>query len=326
MEILCIDDREQIPTFVPLAQRFLCSLEYSPETIRTYRTAIMSFLDWMASAQVKKPVREDVVRWKETVRQTCSLGTAQTYLTAVKLFFRYLQREKRYPDITDSIRGMRTGHFPKRDYLTVGQMLSVLERSAETANGIRNYAIILLMATCGLRVSEIVRANIGDLRMVGSHLLLSIHGKGRDGKTEFVSVPKVTSFALSCYLKTRKETTGGSPLFVAQSNRCYGQRLSTRSISGLVKETFVRCGLDSRRLTAHSLRHTAITLALQVGCSLQEAQQFARHSLITTTQIYAHNLEHIRNPCSEQVAKTLFPPAAFPQHSGKNSLIETSTT
>jgi site-specific recombinase XerD len=64
-------------------------------------------------------------------------------------------------------------------------------------------------------------------------------------------------------------------------------------------------GFDSERLTSHSLRHTAITWSLQAGATLQEVQQFARHSSINTTQIYAHNLERLDNPCSMHISEIL---------------------
>ena len=64
----------------------------------------------------------------------------------------------------------------------------------------------------------------------------------------------------------------------------------------------INAGLDSDRLTAQSLRHTAVTQALIAGQTLQEVQQFARHSNINTTLIYAHNLENEKNECSGKLA------------------------
>ena len=84
-----------------------------------------------------------------------------------------------------------------------------------------------------------------------------------------------------------------SPLFISHSDRNYGERLTTRSISRIVKDRLQASGLDDRRLTAHSLRHTAVTFSLIGGASIQEAQTLARHSDINTTLIYAHNLERI---------------------------------
>lgn len=268
-------------------------------------------MDWMAASDIENPKRENVIQWKDHMKATRSLGTAQTYLTAVKAFFRFLEQENLYRDITVNIRGVHVGNNPKKDPLTVEQVLTVLAKTQENTSGNRDYAIILLMVTCGLRISEIARANIGDFHWSGNSLLLSIHGKGKDGKTEFVPVPGITAQAINHYLNTRKRADENSPLFVSQSNNHYGRRISPRSISRMVKQTFMECGLCNRRLTAHSLRHTAITLSLIAGSSLQEAQQFARHSLITTTQIYAHNLEHVRNPCADRVAEALFPQRSF---------------
>ena len=82
-----------------------------------------------------------------------------------------------------------------------------------------------------------------------------------------------------------------------------GQRLSPQGVSRTVKQALMAAGLNSPRLTAHSLRHTAVTLALSGGATLQQVQQFARHRLIETTLRYAHNLEYARNPCSKLVMK-----------------------
>jgi site-specific recombinase XerD len=59
-------------------------------------------------------------------------------------------------------------------------------------------------------------------------------------------------------------------------------------------------------LTAHGLRHTTITLSLLGGASLQEAQAFARHANITTTQIYAHNIERANNKCEATIVMLFF--------------------
>lgn len=64
-------------------------------------------------------------------------------------------------------------------------------------------------------------------------------------------------------------------------------------------------GFNPPRLTAHSLRHTAMTLALKGGATLQQVQQFARHRLIETTLHYAHNLEYVQNPCSRLEMKLI---------------------
>ena len=80
-------------------------------------------------------------------------------------------------------------------------------------------------------------------------------------------------------------------MFASTSNRSKGQRIAEPTFSTMIKEIFRRAGFDSNRLTAHSLRHTSVTMLLKSGASLQEAQAHARHADPKTTTIYAHNIE-----------------------------------
>ena len=75
--------------------------------------------------------------------------------------------------------------------------------------------------------------------------------------------------------------------------------MTTRAVSGIAKAALRDAGIDSTRITAHSLRHTAVTLSLVGGASVQEAQALARHADISTTMTYAHNLERM-NAVPEQ--------------------------
>ena len=82
--------------------------------------------------------------------------------------------------------------------------------------------------------------------------------------------------------------------------------MTTRSISRLVKDHLVDAGMDSDRLTAHSLRHTAATLNLLNGGSVEETQQLLDHRNINTTLIYSHALERAKNNSENRIAKAIF--------------------
>ena len=103
----------------------------------------------------------------------------------------------------------------------------------------------------------------------------------------------------------RGTTDETEPLFTSLSNHNRGERLTTRSISGIVKSRLKKAGYNSSRLTAHSLRHTAVTLSLLAGKNLAEVQQFARHINISTTMIYNHALDKSKNGCSEAITKAI---------------------
>ena len=83
--------------------------------------------------------------------------------------------------------------------------------------------------------------------------------------------------------------------------------MTTRSISRIVKGTLIEAGYDSDMLSAHALRHTAATLNLLNGGTLEETQQLLRHQNISTTMIYSHALERAGNKSEERIASGLFP-------------------
>ena len=289
--------------------RFALFIDGSQRTVSTYLGAVKQFITYLKANAISNPRREDVLSFRESLRASQHKPTTiQSYLIAVRLFFSWLEQEKLYPNIAEHIKGAKLNRDHKRDYLTSSQMKDILagvDRNSE--QGARDYAILCLMVTCGLRTIEVIRANAGDLRTLGDDTVLYLQGKGREERTDFVKIPAAVEVALRNYF----QAIGGrpadeKPLFISLSHRNLGQRLTTKSISRLCKTYFRGAGFDSERLTAHSLRHTAVTLSLLGGQTLQEAQQFARHANISTTQIYAHNLDRAANKCSATVANAIF--------------------
>ena len=290
-----------------LYNSFLTYLDASPKTVQTYSRAIRQFMKYLALNGITQPAREDVVAFREELKADHKPTTIQNYITAVRLFFQWTAQANLYPDIAQHIKGAKLTKEHKKDYLTSSQVKNVLaDMEKDTVQGRRDYAIFSLMVTGGLRDIEVHRANIEDLRTIGDSTVLYLQGKGRDEKAEYVKVPAKVEKAIRASLADRKDAKGSQPLFISLSNNSKGDRITTRSISGIVKSHLVKAGYDSDRLTAHSLRHTAVTLSLLGGQTLEEAQQFARHSNISTTQIYAHNLDKAKNQCSNTVASMIF--------------------
>lgn len=287
--------------------RFISYLDASPKTVDTYSRAIKQFLKWMIERDISQPTREDVLAFREELKGGHKATTVQNYIIAVRLFFQWLEQEGFYPNVAQHIKGAKLNKDHRKDYLTSSQVKSVLgDIERDTAQGRRDYAILALMVTGGLRDIEVHRANIEDLRTLGDSTVLYLQGKGREERTEYIKVPAEVERAIRSSLADRHELHGSQPLFISLSNNSQGERISTRSISGIVKNRLVKAGYDSDRLTAHSLRHTAVTLSLLGGNSLQEVQQFARHANISTTQIYAHNLDRAKNQCESTIAKAIF--------------------
>jgi integrase/recombinase XerC len=290
-----------------LFTRFIAFIDAKPKTIETYTRAIRQLLNYLSLKGITQPQRADIIAFRDELKEDHKATTVQNYITATRLFFQWTAQEGLYPNVAEHIKGAKISKDHKKDYLTSKQVKKILNSiDRGTIQGLRDYAILALMITGGLRTIEVSRANIEDLRTVGDDAALYIQGKGQDEKTDYIKIQPEVEEAIRDYLKECDATDQAQPLFTSTSNNSKGKRLTTRSISGIVKTRLQDAGFNSDRLTAHSLRHTAVTLSLIGGNTLQEVQQFARHSNITTTQIYAHNLDRAKNKCESTIAKAIF--------------------
>lgn len=291
-----------------LYTRFVRYLDASPKTIDTYSKALRRLSDYLSSNGITQPQREDLIAYREELKHKgYKPTTIQGYISAARLFFSWTAQEGFYPNIADHLKGAKLNRDHKKDYLTSRQTKELLASvNRDSIQGLRDYAILALMITGGLRTIEVIRANVDDLRNIGDNVVLYIQGKGKEEKTEYIKLSAPVEKAIRTYLQRRGETDETAPLFASCSNNNKGSRLTTRSISGIVKEHMKDAGYDSPRLTAHSLRHTAVTLSLLAGKDITEVQQFARHANISTTMIYNHALDMAKNGCSEAVSNSIF--------------------
>lgn len=289
-----------------LFSRWTSFIDAKPKTIETYTRNIRPFIYYLAKNGIKNPAREDIIAFRESMKESHKPNTVQGYIMAVKQFFRWTEQEGLYPNIADHVKGAKIDSGFKKDYLTskqVGKLLQTIDRS--TLKGLRDYAILLLMVTTGLRTVEVARANIEDMRTVADFTALFIQGKGHEERTDYVKVEPPVEDAIRAYLKARGKIKGKQPLFTSIANRNSGERMTTRSISRIAKENMIEANLESDRLTAHSLRHTTATLNLLNGGTPEETRQLLRHSNINTTLIYSHALERASNNSEARIAKAI---------------------
>lgn len=265
---------------------------------------------------ITEPTRNDVMTFKKYLQDYGKKpSTIALYLSAIRRFFDWLESEKLYENITRGVKAPKQDKGHKRDFLDASKIQKVMGGvSRNNLEGKRNFAILAVMATCGLRTVEIVRANVEDITTLGGTPVLFVQGKGRADKKEFVKLTAPVIEAIKDYLNTRGPVAKSAPLFASCSRRNFGGKLTTRTISGVCKNSMIRAGFDDPRLTAHSLRHSAVTLALMAGQSLAEVQHFARHSNISTTQIYAHNIDRLNSLCETAITDAIFSTNGKPAH------------
>lgn len=277
-----------------IIEKYIANIDVKPRSRETYRKAASYFLNWLTEQGIEQPSREDIIAYKAHLQANYKACTVSSYMTACRSLFAYLESIKAYPNVAAGVKGAKAAQGFKKDALTAAQAVKVIQTiDRSTLEGKRNYALVNLLIRTGLRTIEAERANIEDIRAEAGEALLYIQGKGRDSKDAFVVLTEATLQPIREYLKARGRTPESAPLFASESDRNSGGRLTTRSISRIAKNALIAAGYDSDRLTAHSMRHTAVTLSLLAGATVQEAQQLARHSSINTTMIYAHNIDRI---------------------------------
>ena len=294
----------------PLIEAYLANQQLRPRSKETYRKALRYFFDWAEREGIAQPTRADVIRYAEELTATYSVCTASSYLTAVRSFFAFLNAEGKYPNIALGIRNPKNNKGHRKDALSLEQAKNVLStQPRESLQQKRDYAITSLLFHTGIRTIEVQRANVEDLRSSAGIQVLDVWGKGHDSKDELVKIAPSVYAAIKEYLQAREAVEGRlqdtAPLFASVSNRDYGQRITSRSVSRICKEALKAAGYNDSRLTAHSFRHTAVTIALLAGVPIRDVQQMARHGSPLTTERYAHDIRRLNDAAEDTIAALL---------------------
>ncbi len=214
-----------------------------------------------------------------------SKSSVSRHLASMRSFFRFAQRE----GLVDSnpakpLRNPRPGrklpHFLSTE--EIGQLLSAPD--ASTPSGLRDRAILETMYSAGLRVSEAVGMNDGDIDWHG--MLIRVRGKGR--KERLAPVGSFATEALKQWLSVRKLASDqpegdDAPIFLNK----FGRRITTRSVARMLEKHLKLAGLDLRT-TPHTLRHSFATHLLDSGADIRSVQELLGHKSLVTTQIYTH--------------------------------------
>ena len=148
--------------------------------------------------------------------------------------------------------------------------------------GLRDYCILMIFMSCGLRVSELVSLNLTDL--YEDHL--RVIGKGNKERVVFFA--EGCQEAIEDYLAVRDDgkihPEDKNALFISRDHR----RISVRGVQKMLDKKLMLAGLDASRFSPHKLRHTAATLMLKNGVDTRSLQEVLGHSNLNTTQIYTH--------------------------------------
>lgn len=306
-------------TYLCNLRQFVAWMRYQGITAPT-RQDILSYRQWLTEEHPAIELdTESATGWKyrtdsagnpQTV--TCQANTVKQYMQTVKAFFKWTAAEGLYRNVADNIHPPKIRTDTHRKDGFSAQEVRKIENSiaahteqrqgeAETSTkdtagriqrtteqGKRLYAMYLLAVNAGLRTVEISRVNVEHLEQKGDAAFIYIQGKGHSEADTKKPIAREVYAAIVDYLNSRTDKpTGSSPLFVSTGNRSHGKRIAPTTISTMLKTAMQEAGFDSKRLTAHSLRHSTGESLMEItGSNIYQTQQYMRHSNPATTEIY----------------------------------------
>jgi integrase/recombinase XerC len=263
----------------------------SPLTLKSYREDLLALAGYLADDQdrVPKPQHVSINELRGYVAALHEAGysksTIARRLASLRSFFRFGQREGWLS--ANPAKALRNPRKSKTlpHFLSTDEIQRLLEAPPATGlAGLRDRAILETLYSAGLRVSEVVGLNDGDLDLEEG--IVRVRGKGR--RERLSPLGSFASKAVRRWLAARtlspKESQGRqAPVFTNK----FGSRLTTRSVGRLLEKYLAETGLD-RRTTPHTLRHSFATHLLDRGADIRSVQELLGHKSLVTTQIYTH--------------------------------------
>lgn len=292
-----------------LYEEFVSSIDCpSSKTLISYKGNLGRYIRFLEEKGIVKPRASAPVSFKKCLRDKgCHGATIQLYVILIKRFYKWCERMEYYPNIAIDLKTEKVDVKFKRLALTIDEANKLLdfaeEKAKENIVSLRNYTIIYLILNIGLRTIECSRADIEDIKQEGQYFYLYVQGKGRTDKDESIRLEPSVLETVQEYIKARKTDSG--PLFVNHGHRKNQDRMEAKTIGNMVKTYLKAVGINAIEYTAHSLRHTCATIAIQRGANMEEVKQLLRHKSVDTTSIYTHMINKMNNTSQTKVNEVL---------------------
>ena len=264
---------------------------YSPHTIKNYQRDLNHFRDFCETHDIEHWARVDshLMRAYVAARHRNGLGgrSLQRELSAIRSFFNFLRREAVVK--TNPVRGVSAPKTARKlpTPLDVDEMAQLLSVERDTPLSIRDWAMMELMYSAGLRLAELVSLNIDSIDLTDN----SVPVVGKGSKTRIVPVGRFAKESLTQWLKVRTDLANRGEMALFISSR--GTRISVRAVQQRMKQWGIAQGIDSP-VHPHRLRHSFASHLLESSGDLRAVQELLGHADISTTQIYTHiDFQHL---------------------------------
>ena len=262
--------------------------QYSPHTLSNYRRDLVAFANWMQGegiADVAKAQAEDVRRFMAAEhRRGLSARSLQRRLSALRGMLRFLfDRGEIAGNVARGLRGPKAGRkLPQT--LDADEMTRLVEVPTDTPLGLRDRALLELLYSSGLRLSELCSLRWNELDLADG--VVRVTGKGR--KTRVVPVGRPAREALEQW-RQESRPTRDAPVFPGRG----GAPIGSRAVQLRLRQLAQQQGLW-KRVYPHLLRHSFASHLLESSGDLRSVQELLGHADIATTQIYTHlDFQHL---------------------------------
>lgn len=278
-------------------ESFIDYLDVDDLTLKTYHVGIESFMNYLKEHNIKNPQREDIINYRNMLRETYTSNTINTYMSSIRALFRYLEIKGLYKNICVDIKGAKYDTTPKKEILSIEQAQSIYKN----LDNPRDKALFGLLITTGLRGIEVARAKIEDIRYYNGEVVLWVMCKKHDSKDEYVKLSEQVLKDIQDYIGNR---TSGY-IFISTSNRNVNGGLTTTSLRRFIKKIFKDNNLDKDTLSLHSTRRSSATFMYQSGADLYSIQQVLHHKSSVTTTRYINAITRNENKNEYMVSNTI---------------------
>lgn len=252
----------------------------NPETRGTYERTLREFMRWVRLEPELECSAKEIERYKKFLltKRKLSPVSVTMYLSSVRKFFDYLMSVGVLSsNPAKLVKGGAPNQQHSRKSISVQEvqaLIQAIERKDEI--GFRDFAVVKMMITCGLSEIELIRADIGDLKNKKGVMSVALQMKGKKTKDTTIALPNDTKDAIKSYLAFRTNAKDSEPLFMSAGNRTRGQRMTSRGIRERINFYLEKAGVkngEARKITALSLRLTAIRLMANQGASVEEIKK-----------------------------------------------------
>ena len=278
-------------------ESFIKYLDVDDLTLKAYRVGINCFMNYLKENNINKPTRDNIIAFRDMLRETYSSNTTNTYMIAVRSLFKYLSIHNLYENICVDIKGAKYSTTPKKQVLTQEQTRNIYSSLTD----LREKALFGLLITTGLRGIEVARAKLEDIKEYNGEIVLWVQCKKHDTKDEYVKLSPQVLNDIKNYIGDRSS----GYIFISTSNNNNGQGITTTSLRKIIKNIFKRFGLDSDTFSLHSTRRTSATLMYENGADIYSIQQVLHHVSEQTTVRYINSITRNKNKNEYMVANAI---------------------